>query len=471
MKRRPGVCVRALAAAVAALAAAAVAPRAAAQLQSVYEPCEVKGVVVYHYPSESYVFLNTDEGEAWRIDCKTGKAVSGIKEGARVVARGDALMNVATHQMYNAVLAVEGRGKVPSPIVMTPAEMHEIKPGDEPWRRAWYGKLVVTSGVVRDINRRATYTQIVIGPSETPVMASLPIERTSPLPEGLEVGANVRVSGVGVYRYQRDPATGAFMPIEDIEVRLRSVKGLDIMTRQPFWTVGRVFTAFGIFAVIMFAVIALIQRGRVHDRIAADAIRRERLRLTSELHDNFQQLLAGCMFRLGAATGKIGKDDEGAKKQLELLCNSLNHTQASLRAALWGLTEEAEGPTALSELFRYAASRLPHWSGLVHFSVSGRERSVARKCSGALLLIMQEAVGNAVRHGRAKNVDVSVEFREHELVFMVRDDGCGFDAKGSVPFGHLGLVTMRRHAEGLGGRFEMESAPGAGATVRITVPL
>lgn len=88
----------------------------------------------------------------------------------------------------------------------------------------------------------------------------------------------------------------------------------------------------------------------------------------------FQQLLAGCMFRLGAAMGKVGKDDAGAAKQLELLRDSLNHTQASLRAALWGLTEEAEGPAALTELFKYAASRMPQWEGIVHFTIRGRER-------------------------------------------------------------------------------------------------
>ena len=209
----------------------------------------------------------------------------------------------------------------------------------------------------------------------------------------------------------------------------------------------------------------------MRDRIAADAVRRERLRLTSELHDNFQQLLAGCMFRLGAAMGKVGKDDAGAAKQLELLRDSLNHTQASLRAALWGLTEEAEGPAALTELFKYAASRMPQWEGVVRFTLRGREREVARQCSGALLLILQEAVGNALRHGHARHVDVVVDFTDTALIFGVQDDGCGFDPDDMPPAGHLGLDSMRKHAEGLGGTLTVTSEPGKGTSLTVRIPL
>ena len=177
------------------------------------------------------------------------------------------------------------------------------------------------------------------------------------------------------------------------------------------------------------------------------------------------------MFRLGAATGKVGRDDEGAKKQLELLRSSLNHTQASLRAALWGLTEEAEGPAALTELFKYAASRMPQWEGVVRFTVRGHERAVARQCSGALLLIMQEAIGNALRHGHARKVDVVVDFTDNMLIFGVTDDGCGFDANLVPSAGHLGIDSMRKHAEGIGGTLTLASAIGKGTALTVRIPL
>jgi len=227
----------------------------------------------------------------------------------------------------------------------------------------------------------------------------------------------------------------------------------------------------GFVAVLLFGVIAWLQRKRRLERVLADAVRRERLRLTGELHDNFQQLLAGSMFRLGAAMGKVGKDDAAALKQLELLRNSLNHTQSSLRAALWGLTEEAEGPAALTELFKYATSRMPQWEGKVKFTIRGKERAVARQCSGSLLLILQEAIGNALRHGGATLIDVVVHFGDKRLVVGIRDNGCGFDAKAEAPSGHLGLASMRQHAEGLGGTLVVRSAVGHGAAVVVRIPL
>jgi signal transduction histidine kinase len=174
---------------------------------------------------------------------------------------------------------------------------------------------------------------------------------------------------------------------------------------------------------------------------------------------------------LDGAGEDVGKDDVGAAKQLELLRDSLNHTQASLRAALWGLTEEAEGPAALTELFKYAASRMPQWEGVVRFTLRGREREVARQCSGALLLILQEAVGNALRHGHARHVDVVVDFTDTALIFGVQDDGCGFDSNDMPPAGHLGLDSMRKHAEGLGGTLTVTSEPGKGTSLTVRIPL
>ena len=169
--------------------------------------------------------------------------------------------------------------------------------------------------------------------------------------------------------------------------------------------------------------------------------------------------------------GKVGKDDDGAREQLEHLRSSLNHTQASLRAALWGLAEEAEGPEALTELFKYAAGRMPQWEGIVHFTLRGKERSVARQCSGALLLILQEAVGNAIRHGRATRVDVVVDFTEDSLVFGITDNGCGFEPRDCPETGHLGLDSIRHHAEGVGGTLTLKSVLGEGTTITVRIPL
>ena len=432
---------------------------------------ELEGVVSFYCHTEPYFFMLDDADKSWRVEFADVKNVPSLAPGSRVMVRGVFPKWTATPRMDRATVTVTGKGNPPAYIELAPAEMHATDADGEPGRRSWYGRLVSTSGVIRDINRRETYTQIVIGPKEMPVLVSVPFKLTDPLPSEIEIGAGVRVRGVGVYVAERDGKRNVVTGVRDIQVRVENIGGVSLLTPKPFWTVGKVSVVFGFLVAILFLAVGLVHRARVRDRIAADAVRRERLRLTGELHDNFQQLLAGCMFRLGAAMGKVGKDDVGAAKQLELLRDSLNHTQASLRAALWGLTEEAEDPAALTELFRYAASRMPQWEGVVRFTLRGREREVARQCSGALLLILQEAVGNALRHGHARHVDVVVDFTDTALIFGVQDDGCGFDPDDMPPTGHLGLDSMHKHAEGLGGTLTVASEPGKGTSLTVRIPL
>ena len=433
-------------------------------------PATVEGVATWHRPADQYYYIVDDAGGAWRVRNADDKVR--VRPGDRVRVEGVKPKGSARPRIERATTEKIGTGDVPDPIEMTVDEMHAVGEDGEAGRRAWYGRLVAVRGKITDINRRETYTQILLGPKNGhSVQVALPIRWSDPLPDGLEFGAFVRVRGIGHYDPLPPDHKGAVTGLVNFSVYPERLADLQVLDQAPFWTPMKILAACTVFALVMLGFVALAMRARVRDRIAADAARRERLRLTSELHDNFQQLLAGCMFRLGAAMGKVGKDDEAARAQLELLRNSLNHTQSSLRSALWGLTEEAEGPAALSELFKYAASRLPQWAGKVHFTVRGRERSVARKCSGSLLLILQEAVGNAFRHGGAKRVDVVVDFTETALVFGVKDDGCGFDSRTLPKSGHLGLVTMRQHAEGLGGTLTVVSRQGEGTTVTARIPL
>jgi signal transduction histidine kinase len=83
--------------------------------------------------------------------------------------------------------------------------------------------------------------------------------------------------------------------------------------------------------------------------------------------------------------------------------------------------------------------------------------------------VLQEAVTNAIRHARARRIEVVMDADGPELTLEVRDDGCGFDADGR-PAG-LGLLGMRERAELTGGQLDITSRPGEGTTVRACFPL
>jgi two-component system sensor histidine kinase UhpB len=93
----------------------------------------------------------------------------------------------------------------------------------------------------------------------------------------------------------------------------------------------------------------------------------------------------------------------------------------------------------------------------------------------AAFRIVQEAVNNTLRHGKASGITVSVRADANRLLLSVRDDGRGFDVPEALQRAatgkHLGLLGMRERVEALGGRLEIDSAPGQGTEIRASVPL
>ena len=263
---------------------------------------------------------------------------------------------------------------------------------------------------------------------------------------------------------------------------------LMVLSHPPFWTSGRLAAVIGallgVLAVFGFWVLALrravakqarqIEKA-IRSRVVAEATMRERFRLASELHDGFQQLLAGCSYRLAAAINYL-KDGSSREEVLERLAGigtAINQTQAGLRSALWSLNEEAEGPARFSGLVRYAAGRLAYWDKVVSFEFTGKETPIARRHAGSLLMLLQEAVANAMRHGRATSVKVHVEFAEGELAVTIADNGCGFvpDSPEIAAKRGIGLKGMRERTAAMGGIFAIESAPGEGTTITVKMPL
>ena len=351
----------------------------------------------------------------------------------------------------------------------------------------WYGARLATEGLLRDINRRQSTTQLLVGEGDNNIQVEIPWALEDALPQALVQGATVRVTGNLVWTSIENYDEGVAMRIENVELLPVSGAAVEVIARAPFWTVRRLLMLFGGLAALFLIVFAWAVtlrrmvarrtaelgesiRARETERIEADAARRERLRLAADLHDGFQQYLAGAMFRLKAAMNYLPKDAENSRTQLEKVKDALQHTQAGLRSTLWAMNEESEGPESLLALFGFTARRMGHWEGVVQITSEGEERPVARKSAGTLLLIMQEAVGNALKHGGAKNVRVRLAFAERELTMTVIDDGCGFDVAANTDAGHYGMASMERRTSELGGTMTVWSKGGLGSKLVFTIP-
>ena len=147
----------------------------------------------FYCHTEPYFFMLDEADKSWRVEFADVKKAPPLVPGCRVKVRGMFPKWATTPRMRGASVAVTGKASVPPYIELTPEEMYATDADGEPGRRSWYGRLVSTSGVIRDINRRETYTQIVIGSKEMPVLVSVPFKLTDPLPPEIEIGACVRV--------------------------------------------------------------------------------------------------------------------------------------------------------------------------------------------------------------------------------------------------------------------------------------
>jgi signal transduction histidine kinase len=85
--------------------------------------------------------------------------------------------------------------------------------------------------------------------------------------------------------------------------------------------------------------------------------------------------------------------------------------------------------------------------------------------------VLREALANAVRHARASAVTISAHVERGSLILKASDDGVGFDMTAGSAEGHHGLRNMTNRARMLDGRLDIESAPGRGTTIKLSVPL
>jgi signal transduction histidine kinase len=102
----------------------------------------------------------------------------------------------------------------------------------------------------------------------------------------------------------------------------------------------------------------------------------------------------------------------------------------------------------------------------------GAGERLAEDVETAAYRVLQEALHNAVRHACAGRIEVDLTRAGWDLTVTVRDDGVGFapdpEEEGSRS---LGLQSMRERAEALGGSFDLRTAPGAGTTVTVLLPV
>lgn len=207
---------------------------------------------------------------------------------------------------------------------------------------------------------------------------------------------------------------------------------------------------------------------RIEDRM--HLVLSERTRIARELHDTLMQGFSGITLEMQALANRLPSSKE--QKELKEIIRDAGQCMTEARRSLVGLRSRQAKDRGLGPAIEQSARQMAESRGLrLKMKMQGSPKDLPREVEYNLLRIAQEAVANAVRHSSGKTVEVALNAEDEDFVLSVSDDGVGIDSGGnSLRLGHYGIVGMQERATQIGAKFQLDSKPGAGTTIRIVLP-
>ena len=264
----------------------------------------------------------------------------------------------------------------------------------------------------------------------------------------------------------------AFLPLQGLEETADAVRRGDPARRAPRSVlsdpaIGRLIDTFN-------AMLEAQERQRAE--LAAlssrtlDAQEEERRRIARELHDETAQELTALLVRIRLAAD--GSREPATRERLAELRAATARTLDGVRRLARELRPSILDDLGLAEAIRAYAQEVLRRSVTVEVRASGLTGRLEPMRELVAYRVIQEALSNVAKHADASRVEVAIEHTPAALVATIADNGRGFRPRdGIAPTGQgLGLLGMRERLALVGGALTIEARPGAGTTIRATLP-
>jgi signal transduction histidine kinase len=199
----------------------------------------------------------------------------------------------------------------------------------------------------------------------------------------------------------------------------------------------------------------------------------ERVRIAGELHDTLLQGFTGALLQLEALRATLAPSSPAAEEKLTAIIQQARATLLETRQMVWGLRSPEHETRDLAEALAVAARSIDGGATELRYVERGAPRRLSPAAKSTMLRIGREAVTNAVKHGRARTVDVELAYETRTVHLTVSDDGRGasdLELEGASANGHWGVADMRTRATGAGAQLQIVSRPGEGTRVALSVP-
>ena len=462
----------------------------------------VEGTVTFSQAGE---FFYLQEGES-AVRVESSSPVP-LQPGDRVEASGFVETSRLIGNLSDAAVVKTGSGGLPVPVEISPEEILAInelavKSGQVATPHDYDGHLIRCRGRLLavqsepDVKARRTLTleRANTLSKGTLIFRAVVNDPNTRMLDALQPGSDLEVTGLVMLNYApKDPQSQIFRTVPiNLDLILPSAADVRVI-KMPSWWTARRFTAVIAATLLALAVVVawnlqLKRQVRRKTRLLAKEMRtrrdasvefqatlRERTRLAANLHDTLLQTISGVGFQIDACESEphAGVDAPG---HLEVARRMVDHAATELRNSVWALRsmplDGMELPEAIEGIVRrVGAGHSTH----IEVQSGGDLSRVPDFIAGNLLLFVQEAVQNALKHGSPNSVVVDVRMIDapDRISLTVRDDGTGFTdgSQAGVAQGHFGLQGMRERIERLEGTLRIKSAPGKGTSVHAEVPL
>jgi len=212
------------------------------------------------------------------------------------------------------------------------------------------------------------------------------------------------------------------------------------------------------------------ENARLNERRLSQSVE-ERVQLGRDLHDGIIQSLYATGLLVESTRRLLKPDPAAADRRLARVVDQLNAAIRELRTCIGGLAPAHLRRDTFVQSVRALFDELaPDRDATIELNID--DTAAATLTSGQeteLLQIAREALSNSLRHGRARRLTVRLHPGDGALALLVQDDGRGFDP-AATPSGH-GRANMQARAARLGATLTVQSHPGGGTRIVLTLPI
>ena len=228
-------------------------------------------------------------------------------------------------------------------------------------------------------------------------------------------------------------------------------------------------------AILVAAMVYTFYRYRVERLLEVERVR---ARIAADLHDDIGSSLSGMAFLSEAVKQQIGGTYPEAFAMAGEVAAMSRGLADALSDVVWSIDPRRDDLASLLTRVRQSVSHLLEPQGIawqLQVPPEPAKVKLAPEQRRHLFLILKEAINNTARHARCTSVNLTITLADHRLEIGIEDNGCGFSA-GYSSFEHErerqghGLNNMKLRATQLGGQMSVDSLPGRGTKLRLTIP-